>query len=585
MIPLDQNQVISLLESKLKSGDLVAFIGAGASRTYTDESRGITINGLPSASEMVTALAASKSYLNPAMPFDEAMGMIKKAEGNTELVQCLLDQINNPAVEPLPAHELLSQLPFSAFLTTNYDCLLEKALERQHKRSWAIVEDEDVSRWRFSQQLPIIKIHGCATRPNTLVAAKEDYKPLATSKPIVSALLTALLSNKTVLFLGFSLEDEDFRSLYDQIKDILKDNMPRSYAVCYGSSQYSTAFWGDKGVQIIEADLTAFLRKLLGSILNNSSPGFTSPDDDDWLNTNFLEKLHNIKNKPSETQVIDAFLSHLLDEIQSPVLTCTDVTKLANDAAIRIIERKPNLHAFRKIWNKLHERLNDLCKDGEDKKDAAEVLINEIIEQRRHKLALLGQHGRSIVRRNSNILLYSQSIQMLEVLKAVPRNIQSSCRLFVCECRPKSPSPFQDGAAICEYLKKTDYQMILVPDVIFGNLMARNQINFVMMGAHSVFTDNDNNFKSFVNTCGSSLILLAAEHYDKPVYIIAEDSKITKLNDGEVEEVSYEEEENIFGNCDVVSTLRANGLSNVTEKNIGYDLCLANKVTKLITLP
>ena len=115
--------------------------------------------------------------------------------------------------------------------------------------------------------------------------------------------------------------------------------------------------------------------------------------------------------------------------------------------------------------------------------------------------------------------------------------------------------------------------------------MARNQINFVMMGAHSVFTDNDNNFKSFVNTCGSSLILLAAEHYDKPVYIIAEDSKITKLNDGEVEEVSYEEEENIFGNCDVVSTLRANGLSNVTEKNIGYDLCLANKVTKLITLP
>lgn len=583
MSPLNPDTIVSLLGDKLKAGDVVAFVGAGVSRTYHDDSRGSEFPGLPSASEMVSVLAQQKHYIDPKMSFPKAMFMIKKYERRPELERCLVEQLSIPTLQPLPAHDLLAQMPFSAFITTNYDCLLEKALETQRKRYISFVEDADVSRWRVSH-LPILKIHGCLTRPKTLVAAEDEYRNLFQSKPIIAALLTALLANKTVLFLGFSLEDEDFRILHREIKELLGDHLPKSYAVVYKTSEYENEYWGDQGIELVESDLTTFLRKVFGNVLRNPTVGYSSPEDDDWLNTIFLEKLHNIRNKPSETQVIDAFLSHMLIEYQSPTLSCLDVTTLARNAADKIIEKKPNLHAFKRIWNDLFQKLSMLNND-DDSKAKAETIINAIIEQRRQKLIALGNEGRKIVGPKSKILLFSQSIQMLEVLKAVPRNIQPYCKLYVCECRPKSPSPFQDGAAICEYLKDTDYDITLVPDVSFGNLMARNQIDFAMMGAHSVFFDKNRNFKSFVNTCGSSLLLLAAEHYNKPVYIVAEDSKITILADGESEDVSYEEEENIFRNCDVLTNLRANGLRNVSEKNIGYDLCFTNAVTKLITLP
>ena len=171
---------------------------------------------------------------------------------------------------------------------------------------------------------------------------------------------------------------------------------------------------------------------------------------------------------------------------------------------------------------------------------------------------------------------------MLEVLKAVPKNIQDTCKLFVCECRPKSPNPFQDSIAICEYLKNTGYSISLIPDVTIGNLFSRNQINLVIMGAHSIYY-KEGKFVSYVNTCGTSMISIVAEFYKIPIYIIAESSKIIYLNDNEAETVSYEEEENIFGATDIINALHLEGISNVSELNVGYDLCIVSDNTHLIT--
>lgn len=572
----EKKENISILASKLRKGDVIVFLGAGVSKTYEDPITGKVYRGVPVAKEIVNDLASKKEYISLNMPFDQAFFMIKLKEGRNEVERVLEDYVDMPTINPLPAHQLLADMSYTAFITTNYDCLLEKALERNKKRFCAIVEDSDVCRWRGTH-VPYIKLHGCIARPPSIVAAQDEYRPLSENKPVISSFLKTLLANKTVLFLGFSLADSDFKEVFQELKFSLGNNMPKSYAVVYEADNYQSAYWKEEGITIIESDLTLFLRNLFKASLGKRE-GVFHPNDD-WMNNSFFESLHEIRTSPSETQAIDAFLNHLLQEMRSPALSCNDIYIRATNAVDTILKSKPNFQALKKMWQQMGCKLQGL---SEDQQNDVEDIIEDMIFERQKNLKALSRNGKGIIEKGSSILVYSQSIQMLEMLKAVSKTIQDTCRVYVCECRPKSPNPFQDGMAICEYLKDTGYEILLVPDVSAGNLMSRSQINLILMGAHSVYYREDK-FVSFVNTCGTNMISIAAEFYNIPLYIVAESSKIVKLNTNEYESVSYDEEENIFGAADVINALHSEGISNVTELNIGYDLCKANRNTKLIT--
>lgn len=572
-----EDEDISILTSQLRQGNLVAFLGAGISKTYEDEYTGKIYRGLPTAMEIVSDLIDKKRYISANMSFEQALFMVKLKEGRGEVERVLEEYIDVPTLNPLPAHYLLADMSFSAFITTNYDQLLEKSLEKNRKKFYTIIEDNDVSRWR-NAQLPYIKLHGCITRPSGLIAAEDEYRPFSESKPLISSLINTLLANKSILFLGFSLNDSDFKELFQELKLLLGDNMPRSYAVVYDCDDYHAAYWQKEGITIIKSDLTLFLRSLFKMSLLEKREGVFHPNDD-WMNNGFFESLHDIRTSPSETQAIDAFLNHLLQEIQSPAVSCNDIYIRATNAVDTILKSKPNFQALKKMWQAMSGKLQVL---SEEQQDMAEEIISDQIEDRLKNLKILSRKGKDLIKRGSSILVYSQSIQMLEMLKAVSKNIQDSCKLFVCECRPKSPLPFQDGIAICEYLKGTGYDILLIPDVSIGNLLSRKQIDMILMGAHSVYYKGDE-FVSYVNTCGTSMISITAQYYNVPLYIVAESSKIVRLNDDEKEKVSYEEEENIFGGADIINSLHLEGISNVTELNIGYDLCKANKNTTLIT--
>lgn len=390
--------------------------------------------------------------------------------------------------------------------------------------------------------------------------------------------MKTLLANKVVLFIGFSLHDSDFKEAFQELKNSLGNNMPRSYAIVWDYNEYEFAFWQQEGITIIKADLTYFLRELFRASISQKDSGIIHANDD-WMSNDFFESLFEIKSSPSETQAIDAFLNHLLREMQSPALSCNDIYIRASNAVDTILKSKSNFHALKNLWESMK---TDLQKLSDNQHDKAEEIISDIIEERNRNIRSLSKRGKEIIKRNSTILLYSQSIQMLEVLKAVPKNVQDTCKLYVCECRPKSPDPFQDGIAICHYLKETGYDISLVPDVSVGNLLARNQVNLVMMGAHSLYFRNGK-FVSYVNTCGTNMISIVSEFYNIPLYVVAESSKIINLKDQEEEVVSYEEEENIFSATDIISSLHLEGINNVNELNIGYDLCKPGKTTILIS--
>lgn len=549
----------------IKDGSLVAFIGAGVSRTYTDSTSGSVSCGLMSASEIVEDLSRKRSYITADMGFLEACFLYKQQEGRVALERYLQETIDRPAVKPLPAHVILANIPFSSYITTNYDRLLEISLQESKKSPFPITDDNDVSRFRTAST-PVIKIHGCISRPSGMIACEDEYASISERQPVVEALIKTHIANKSILFLGYSLDDADFKQVYNEVKSALGDNMPRSYAVVYSATAYQIELWKTRGVAIIEYDLTDYLRGLLRKSIESKSSTIYHTSED-WVNNAFFESLHKIRTSPSETQAIDAFLKHLMKEVRSPAFALNDIIDRAKKAAQTVLRQKQNFEAFSKISDSITQEMEN-CPSKEN----AEDIISRLITDRKSQSIGMMQKWAEVIEKGDNVLTYSQSVRVAEIFQGAPRGVQDSCHVFISECRPKSPMSFRDALAISDSLTECGYQLTLVPDACVGHLLARNQIDKIVIGAHAIHFVNGEP-KSFVNTCGSSQLLDSALRHRIPVFVIAESSKFIEVDNDDEISASYEEEEDVFEDIfPSISELKSSGVS-IGTLNIGYDLC------------
>lgn len=567
----------STLADNLHNGSLIAFVGSGASRTYHDPATGYKWIGLNGTGDIVNILSRKRSYVQVGMTFPAACFLYREREGRGELERFLQEQFDRPAVRPSPAHVMLANTSFACYVTTNFDRLLESALQEARKQPHSIIEDDDVASFRISDT-PVIKLHGCVTRPKSLVAAEDEYVPIANKLPLIDAMLRVNLANKSVLFLGFSLQDQDFRSSFDDTKRMLGDRMPRSYAIVKEATQYEQDYWRQKGLTIVVEDLTEFLRGLQSASIERKMPAVYHPRDN-WMNNVFFQSLHKIRTSPSETQAISAFVDHLLAEVRSPSFALKDIIENATRAVAIVMEQKPHFEAFRREANAALKKIREECPT----KDDAESYIRILLTDREQQAARLSSKWDGVVKRNANLLTYSQSVRVADLLRGAPKGVQDTCQLYVAECRPKSPLPFQDAFAVCEALVGSGYHITLVPDACIGHLIERKQIDAILLGAHAVFF-RENKPISYVNTCGSSLISAAATAHKIPVYVIAESSKFIELTGTtDPPNISFAEEEHVFAPVEpLISNLKASGQA-VEGLNVGYDYCLVTDDVHIIS--
>ncbi len=566
------------LAAQLRNGNLVAFVGAGASATFRDPDSGREWPGLPTAGDMVAEMAKVRSYVQSTHDFGQACFVLKLRESRGQLEEFILGQIDRPNVKPLPAHTLLANLPFSAYLTTNYDPLIEAALREARRAFHPIIEDVDVARLKPSE-LPVVKVNGCVTRPKSIVASEDEFLPIGERAPIMEALIKTELANKTVLFVGFSLGDPHFAALYQSLRRSLGGYVPRSIAIVGEADEYRRNYWQAMGVTILEADLTQTLRELARAAHATPSAGAVSLPGEDWINNEFFVALGQIGSLPSETQVIDAYLDHLLEEVHGPAFDLVDITVRARQALAMILEYRPNYEAMARLTSDLLDRIDNDCSS----KDDAELLVRALIDDRLSLSRHFKNLARDVVDANDSLLVFSQSLRVLQLLDGVPRGVQQTCQIFVAECRPKSPRAFQDAIGICEHLQSSDFDITIVPDAAIGNLLQRRQISKVLMGAHAVHMVDGEPIQ-FVNTCGSAMICSVASQLEVPVYLIAEEAKLaTFASRSEIADISYKEEEQLFsGVTPSLADLQASG-QGIRTLNIGYDLCSFSELTRLVT--
>lgn len=240
----EEHQLAEDLAAEARAGRLVFFIGAGVSRDA----------GLPNWQDLLTALhrdeisEEEKSTLNSLDPRDHATLIELAVGGRAELLTRLAQEIGRYERFGL-THSLLASIGAEQAVTTNYDNLYERACTRP---GHALDDDLTVLPYgHVAENRPwLLKLHGSLDqldRQDHIVLTRPDYMSLARERSALFGIVQALLVTKHLLFVGYSLSDEDFHQLVDEIRVAIgSSGTKHELGTVLTTSEWPLArLWGD----------------------------------------------------------------------------------------------------------------------------------------------------------------------------------------------------------------------------------------------------------------------------------------------------------------------------------------------------
>lgn len=193
--------------------ELVVFMGAGVSREA----------GLPDWLGLLQRLAekagmdeSERRAIQRLNVLDQARIVERRLEAHgTPLGKAVAELVDVP--HHSLTHALLADLPVRESVTLNYDKLFEAASTAAGHRL-AVLPYEPAtgaSRW-------LLKMHGCVDYWEDIVLRREDYLRYAERRVALSGIVQSLLITRRMLFVGFSLNDDNFHTIVDSVRKALR---------------------------------------------------------------------------------------------------------------------------------------------------------------------------------------------------------------------------------------------------------------------------------------------------------------------------------------------------------------------------
>jgi hypothetical protein len=293
-----------LIVPRIPQGSCVAFLGAGANSVLPGE------RGLPQGGQVAAQLAealtgvkvggfselAELSQYKALRRYQELLRVglydlprvafyVELRKDPAFLMQQLQAILDDSACALPPLIKTVARLPFRLIVTTNYDNLMERALDCVGVKYFRVVQPiggfDEKARLELNQkladwgdQLILYKIHGSFPRnnadsdaPSDVIVTEEDYIRYLTVANVsgrgVPNVVGGKLAASTILFLGYSLEDWDFRTIFKTLMaGIDRHSTFRSFAFQRKPSRYWAKFWGNQRVDIIDMDVNTFAARL-----------------------------------------------------------------------------------------------------------------------------------------------------------------------------------------------------------------------------------------------------------------------------------------------------------------------------------
>lgn len=165
--------------------------------------------------------------------------------------------------ETLPEYKELSSLTqnqnkFAGIITTNYDQLLEDVF----KEFSVLIGQDNLLVANSLNIFEIFKIHGCCSKPNSIILTEKNYTDFDNKLKYLSAKLLTIFVEHPIIFIGYGLGDVNIRRIFSEIAkcltleqlDTVKDNFI-FISPAFGREETfnkNTLSWGNHSIIINE---------------------------------------------------------------------------------------------------------------------------------------------------------------------------------------------------------------------------------------------------------------------------------------------------------------------------------------------
>jgi HEAT repeat protein len=166
--------------------------------------------------------------------------------------------------QPGPIHRAIAALPARVIVTTAHDDRLLTALTDAGRSVSHVVRDTEIP-YDDPIRVQLIRLHGSISQPDSLVLTEDDAADLFRRLPTVALILQAHFASKTLLFLGYRLDDPHFLALYRQVTEPIAPHARLAFAVQWPPDEIAARRW-QRRIHAIHQKPLDFLRLLSESI-------------------------------------------------------------------------------------------------------------------------------------------------------------------------------------------------------------------------------------------------------------------------------------------------------------------------------
>lgn len=210
-----------------RAGKLALFVGAGVSIGAGLPSWGGLLGDLM---DKVGISADERQLMNDLSLLDQA-NILQRRMGAQAFSQAVADRLRSPSYSI--SHSLLASLNADSVVSTNYDTLFEDASRDAGKPCAVLPYSPSRDTNRF-----VLKMHGDVNHASDIVLTREDYLRYNNMKSALAGIVQSLLITKHFLFVGFSLTDDNFLKIVDQVRQAMGDQQQSKKKKIIGSATF-----------------------------------------------------------------------------------------------------------------------------------------------------------------------------------------------------------------------------------------------------------------------------------------------------------------------------------------------------------
>ncbi|MED3525142.1 SIR2 family protein [Bacillus thuringiensis] len=254
---------LSQLISKVRKKEVILWAGAGFSM-YTNLPTGGQL-----ASKIISELPEQyhEDLKYKALPEVAEEFVMLNGGTKRELFRILKEEID---IEPntLEVHEKLTEIiQIEKIVTTNYDKLFEKAYKNELS---VIVNNNQLP--LATKRAKLFKVHGDIDQENTMVITTSDYVEFFTSSNKNAAVwknIEALMNENSFLFVGYSLDDINVKSLFETMVKNVGEFRHQSFFVSPNLPHHKQQYLRNKGIAYIDMTAEQLVNAIHDEVISN----------------------------------------------------------------------------------------------------------------------------------------------------------------------------------------------------------------------------------------------------------------------------------------------------------------------------